>query len=303
MNLHSCTQSQHNNKHAHHPWQPKTEHAALTLFAFNRNGAAAKYPTYLFILVDDALTVEQPETMRRLYVGRRRVYHLAFEQVRPLLFGHSHAGIGNHDVHIALLFGNTCAKRNLAVSFRKLACIVYQRVNHKERKRAVGLHHLGCRLHHQLNPLVFKSHSAFTNDVEERLQRHTFHVQAQFSLSHLYPLGKNGVVFFYLIGKFLHIVQPFFPNVFGFLHGVQPMNFVPHPVDKGHHRVYQRHLGALFDVLFLVLHHMSPTYFLLFVQFFVAVVLLFHVLCVHLFPLPQGFEHLLWRIFCGLPCT
>ena len=48
---------------------------------------------------------------------------------------------------------------------------------------------------------------------------------------------------------------------------------------------------------------MSPTYFLLFVQFFVAVVLLFNVLCVHLFPLPQRFEHLLWRIFCGLPCT
>ena len=303
MNLHSPTQRQHNSKHAHHPWQPKTEHAALTLFAFNRNGAAAKYPTYLFILVDDALTVEQPETMRRLNVGRRRVYHLAFEQVRPFLFGHSHASIGNHDVYITLLLGNTCAKRNLAVSFCKLACIVYQRVNHKECERAVGLHHLGCRLHHQLNPLVFKSHSAFTYDVEERLQRHTFHVQAQFSLPHLYPLGQNGVVFFYLIGKLLHIVQPFLPNVFGFLHGVQPMNFVPHPVDKGHNRVYQRHLGTLFDVLLLVLHHMPFANLLLFVQFFVAVVLLFNVLCVHLFPLPQGFEHLLWRIFCGLPGT
>ena len=114
--------------------------------------------------------------MRGLYFGRRRINHLTFEQVSPLFLGHSLARVGNHNVYISL-FHHTGTKRNAAVSFGKLACIVYQRVNHKERKGAIGLNNLGCWLYHKSHPFAVKPHSAFPNDIEEGLQSHTFHVQ------------------------------------------------------------------------------------------------------------------------------
>ena len=132
MRLQTHTQRYYCKQRANHPWQSKAKHAALTLLTFYRDRAAVEYRTYLLILVDDALAVEQPEAMRCLHVYRRRIDNLAFEQVCPLFLGHSHASICNNNIHIAF-FNHSCTKCNAIVRFCKLTRIIYQRVNHKER--------------------------------------------------------------------------------------------------------------------------------------------------------------------------
>ena len=132
MRLQTRTHRHHCEQCANHPWQSKAKHAALTLFTFYRDRAAVEYLTYLLVLVDDTLAVEQSEAMRCLHVYRRRIDNLAFEQVCPLFLGHSHASICNNDIHIAF-FNHSCTKCNAIVRFCKLTRIIYQRVNHKER--------------------------------------------------------------------------------------------------------------------------------------------------------------------------
>ena len=179
--------------------QPEEEAAAPTLAALGLKGTDGEYLTRLAVLLDNALTVQQSETVAAL--------HLVFEDVGQLLVGHADAGVVDAHLHIAVALGG--ADGHLSALGCELPGVVGQGVDHEEGQYAVGLHDGGGGLHVEGQRLQHEAAAAAGYDVEDRLQREALHAQAQLSLSQLYPLCQQGVVLLYLLRQLADIVQAF----------------------------------------------------------------------------------------------
>ena len=123
--------------------QAERETATLSQSTLCCNGADREDAAYLFIFLNDTLTVEQSKTMSS-GVG-------AVEDMLELLLIHPFARIGDTDFHIVVATGGL--DNNLPTAWSELASIVSHRIDHKKCEGTVSLHHSFCGLHDELHTL------------------------------------------------------------------------------------------------------------------------------------------------------
>ena len=110
---------------------------------------------------------------------------------------HSLTGISDDDFYVFIMF--LCRNSNFTSGRGKLACIVGYCIDHKERQGAVCLH-LSCSwLHIEFYLLHQETHLALCHNIEKRLERERDDTEIQSSLSHLNPVGQDGVILVDLI--------------------------------------------------------------------------------------------------------
>ena len=147
---------------------------------------------HLLIFLDDTLAVEESEAMTAR-IG-------SIEYMSQLFLIHSLTGISYHDFYVFIMF--LCRNSNLTSGRGKLACIVGYCIDHKERQGAVCLH-LSCSwLHIEFYLLHQETHLALCHNIEKRLERERDDTEIQSSLSHLNPVGQDGVILVDLIREF-----------------------------------------------------------------------------------------------------
>ena len=147
---------------------------------------------HLLIFLDDTLAVEESESMTAR-IG-------TVEDMSQLFLIHSLTGISDDDFYVFIMF--LCRNSNLTSSRSKLACIVGDSIDHKERQGAVCLH-LSCSwLHIEFYLLHLETHLALCHNIEKRLERERDDTEIQSSLSHLNPVGQDGVILVDLIRQF-----------------------------------------------------------------------------------------------------
>ena len=210
-----CTRlGNHQGKHQHHLHSANTarqaegEPAALSLLAFGVDLADGEESAHLPVFVDDALAIEQSETMTAR-IG-------AIEDMRQSCFVHSLARIGDGNLNVTIL--GSChlailgsshlglihhlgANHHLSAAWCKLTGVIGDGIDHEERKGAVGLHHGICRAHLQVYAPHLETHLSFGHNVEERLQREALDAEADGALAHLNPIGEHAVVLVNLVGQ------------------------------------------------------------------------------------------------------
>ena len=231
--------------------------------------------THLPVFVDDALAIEQSETMTAR-IG-------AIEDMRQSCFVHSLARIGDGNLNVTILGSShlailgSChlglihhlgANHHLSAAWCKLAGIIGDGIDHEERKGAVGLHHGICRAHLQVYTPHLETHLSFRHNVEERLQREALDAEADGTLAHLNPIGEHAVVLVNLVGQLRNILVSFLSDCFRFTALFQSIHLVNHAVDKRRDAVHQRNLGALLHVSSSIFRDVELNHVAGFVYFF-----------------------------------
>ena len=165
--------------------------------------------------------------------------NLVVEEMVELLLGHTRAGI--LDRYLYIVASHLGLHVYPALLIGKLAGIVGQCVQHKQRQHLVGLHHGIGRLNIQLNTLHQERLLTLGQHIEQRLQLEALYVQTQFALSQLYPVGQHVIILVYLINQLADVRHSFLAVVVA-----QTVHLVYHAVDERCDVAHQRYLGALF---------------------------------------------------------
>ena len=127
------------------------------------------------------------------------------EKMRKLFLSHANTCISNADFHITVGCGGTYS--DLPSPFRELTGIVGQRVEHEEGQYAVGLDNGISRSNNQLYAFQRERHLTSGDDIEELLQLEAFYLQAQLSLSQLYPMCQHVILLINLVCQLTYILQ------------------------------------------------------------------------------------------------
>lgn len=114
--------------------------------------------------------------------------------------------------------------------------------------------------------------------------------KVELSLPHLYPIGKERVIFGYLIGKLSYIAVTVLPDSVRLPTRREPLNLVYHPVDERDNTVDKRNLGPLLEIPALVVDDMDYIERVFLVNVLIFVVHLTHICIVSLLPPFKRFE-------------
>ena len=210
-----------------------------------------------------------------------------------LLLGHAAAVVAHSHLHI--VGGFLSADPHVAAAGRKLAGVVGEGVHHEERQRLVGFHDSSGRLHFEAEALELEAHARHRHDVEQLLQRETLDVERELSLSHLYPLRKQGVELVDFVGQFGHVVvlRLALLRVAFVLH--QSVHLIGDAVDERTDAVDEMNLCPLLHVPATVGLQVESGQGYLLVHLFVFLLLKLQGLAVALVPLHERLQQVVGR--------
>ena len=185
---------------------------------------------------------------------------LGVEKVSQLVISHALAGVFDSDFHtiveVAGRDGDT------AVLGREFTGVVSQRVEHEEGEHLVSLDDGLRALHFKFDTLHLERRASAPQQVEKRLQREALDMQAEISLTQLYPVGEHLVVVVDLVGQFTDVIPL----------GAVMFNSINDAVDEGRDAVDERDLRPLFEAEPLAVLHPQTLYGQLFALLFEEVV-------------------------------
>ena len=215
---------------------------APTLLRLGRQQADLEELAGLAILLDDAAAVLETEAMRGL-VG-----------------GLATARITNGHLYIVVrLLGIDVDATTLC---REFARIVGQRIEHEERKHAVGLDDSIGGMHVERNLLHGKALTATCHHIEERRQRETLNMEIQLALPQLNPLRQKVVLLVDIVGKFTNVFTLHFSVTFVFAllfnNRRQMVDGIENAVNERQDAHGHRNLGTLLQQTALVLFDAQP---------------------------------------------
>ena len=200
----------HRQPQTNHPLrQTEEQSAALAGCARGGNGTDGEDLTDLPVLLDDTLTVEQPEAVGGLKIILTDGFGI--EEVGELFLGHTLPSVLDGNLHTVGKFRSR--DRHPTVATGKLSGIVGNGVQHEEGEHLVGFHDGLRRLYRQIHTFHLERRTALGEDVEECLQTEALDVQTEVSLTQLDPVGQHIVISIDLVGEFTHIVEPFLPTL------------------------------------------------------------------------------------------
>ena len=288
---HRKQQAKQNADHLTYPQrQTEIKTASLPQFTFHIKGTHPEQFIRLLVLLNDSLTVHQPETasfvffqffrvFRILYSNHTRIIHFLTNDTRHIFFRNASSVIfyGNFDICIR----STCINFNRSSLRSILTGILCQRINHKQSQRPVRLHHNGSRFNLQRLLFHFKGTPSFPQQFKQLVKTERFNIQAQRSLLHLNPQSQNIVIFINRSYQFVNILILLFLYLFiiniSFFRKF--MHFIQNTVDIRIDAIYNSHTSLLYQILTLISRNML----------FVDIPLLFQL---HPF-VAQCFHHLL----------
>ena len=255
--------------------QSEIESAAFPFLALHLDGAHLEDLAQFAVFLDDALAVHQSEAVRALCVVGHLLYTtlydgLVVEDVLLLLVGHSHTCILHADFHV--IVGGCGRDLHTSSRGRELAGIVGHRVDHEERKRAVGLYNILRVVDRQLHSPQLEGHAAFLHDVEQLLQTEALDVEAHIALPHLNPFGEDVVVVVDLVGQLGNVCIALGSHLRRVFVLQQPLHLVYHAVDERRDGVDKRYFRTLLQIAPLVVEDVQLRDFYLLVDLLVLLV-------------------------------
>ena len=182
-------------------------------------------------------------------------FFLHAESRGHLLLGHALSCVLHRHFHILVcLLGTDIHATALG---REFSGIISNGVDHKQGKHLVGFHPLLCRKNGELYVLELECHLRMCDDIKEFLQRKTFDMQPQVTLTELNPLGEHGIILIDFLGKFSNVCVSFLSEllILGMIR--QSVDFVQHPVNQWCDTIDKGHLCPLLQIDSLAVLHPS----------------------------------------------
>ena len=191
------------------------------------------------------------------------------KEMVELVLCHTLAGVFDGDFHTVVKIAGRDG--DAAVLGCEFTGVVGQRVEHEEGEHLVGLDDGLRGLYLKIDTLHLERRASAPQQVEERLEREALDMQAEISLTQLYPVGEHLVVVVDLVSQLTDIVHRLL-TPYSFSPSLLLSYFMYDAVDEGRDAVDERDFRPLFEAEPLAVLHPQTLYSQLFALLFEEVV-------------------------------